>query len=161
MKKNKIIIVGLLFVLFLNNSACKSQTKWFEKDFIRIEIDNGAFHSIKLLEEGLLCKTVDTNFVSFVEFFPNSDLDFSKIGKLEEYLNSEPLFNKNATIDDPSLVTSGGNYGGLEISIIRNSNLYAIYWIDGDCEYLEKCLALLNDIIPTDKRDMFSILFKH
>lgn len=154
------IIVGLLFISLLNNSACKSQTKWFEKDFIRVEIDNGVFHSIKLLEEGLLCKTVDTNLVSIVEFFPKAELDFNKIGKLEEYLNDEPSLMKDTTVDNPSLVISG-DYGGLKISIIVNENLYTIYWIDGGCEYLEKCLQLLNDIVPIDKNEKYRIRFEH
>lgn len=156
----KLIFVGLIFVYLMNINTCKSQTKWYDREFIRIEMENGPFHSIRFLKEGLLCKTVDTNYMSIIEFFPKAKLDFNKIGKLEDYLYSESLLMKDTIVDNPSTVISG-NYNGLRISIINNNNLYFSYWVDGDCKYLEKCLFLLNDLIPIEKKELFKIRFNH
>ncbi len=154
-KKSNTVVFVFILILF-NISACKSQQKCNDREFIEIELEKGRYQSIRLFDEGLICTSVDSNLVSTTVFFPKKDIDFRKVSDLQDYLFSEPFFTKDTTIDDPSLIVYD-NSNWLKISVVINSTLHNIYWVDGECKYLEKCLSLINDIIPFEKRDIFLI----
>ncbi|NLL29116.1 MAG: hypothetical protein GX259_09990 [Bacteroidales bacterium] len=159
MKKRTVFNLIFVFAILFCNNSCKCQSKNVKNNFVRIEIEKGPFHAIRLFEEGLLCKSVDSNYTPILEFFPKHVLDIRKISRLEKYLLSEPQLLKDTTIDNSMLVLNGEN--PLLILIIVNNHMYSSIWIDGDCEYLEKCIQLLNDIIPESKKNVFTMKFYH
>lgn len=140
----------------MNTSACKSQSKWIDRELIRIEIDKGVYHSLKLLNEGLVCRSVDSNIVRIVEFFPIIELDFNALGKLQNFVFSEQNLMKDTTVDAPTIKIFD-ECSWIKYSLIYENEFYVTYWIDGKCQYLEKCLNLMNNIIPADKRKLYEI----
>jgi hypothetical protein len=155
--KVKLIYPAIILII---TKSCFSQTSTFidTSEFIRIEVDQGVFHSLKLFEEGLMCKSVDDHFRTKIEFFPITKLDHDNILQAQKYIiGCARLFN-DTTIDDPTQIVYHDNYSFMKFTIFVNENIHTIKYIDGKSIELETCLHLLNKLIPGRKRKLYSIL---
>ncbi len=123
---------------------------------IRIEVNQCNHHIIKILEEGMIC-----DHFSSIEFFPIKELDPKKYYELKSYIAKNPFFSKDTVIDDPIHRIFTDPYGSsIEITILNNDKLIKIKWNDGKCKELEKCIEMINNLIPKEKRDTLMIDYK-
>jgi hypothetical protein len=44
--------------------------------------------------------------------------------------------------------------------LLKQNKLIKINWIDGKCKELEKCIDMINDLIPKEKRNKLMIDYK-
>lgn len=146
----------IMILITLVGTSCISQAKWDGSisNIIRIEIDNGSFQSIRLFEEGLLCKSIIHSGKRITEFFPITKLDFKCLIELQNFLLNNSFMLKDTVVDNPWFACSCPR---LYFFIINGNNSYRIYWEDGECENLKTCLTLLNKLIPKRKRERYSI----
>ena len=159
---NKFLLT-MIFTFFIIN-VCKSQIKP-NKDIIenfdhyyhiRIEVNQCNHHIIKLFEEGMICNSIGT-----IEFFPFVELNTKKYYELKSYIAKDIFFSKDTIIDDPIHRIFTNPYGfTIEITILNNDKLIKINWIDGKCKELEKCIDMINDLIPKEKRNKLMIDYK-
>lgn len=155
MKKYLMMILITLVV-----ASSMSQAKWdgYMGNFIRIEIEDGSFQSIRLFEEGLLCRSIIHSGKQITEFFPLTKLDFKCLVELESFLLNNSFMLKDTIIDQPDFYCGSPM---LYFFIINGNNSSRIYWKDGGCENLKTCLTLLNKLIPKRKRELYSISPRH
>lgn len=121
--------------------------------FIRIEIQHGP-SSIKLLEEGLLCKYSNEKGKWNIDFFPIKKLDLKQFITIQNYLLNCSLLMKDTIMDEPSIETDGY---GFSFFIIKGDYSNHLFWRDGECEELKTCINLINELIPKRKRKLYKI----
>lgn len=118
--------------------------------------------SIKLLKEGLLCE----NFIEIDEgkyyhistFIPLHRIDTDKLNKLQWFIKSDSIFYIDSVFEDIEFSNRIDEHPWINILIIHpdySSNY--ILWDTGESKKLEKCIKLLNDLIPLNDRTVYAI----
>ena len=150
MKNNKITnILFLISATFLMSSSFPTEK------LETLEIVMGQAHSIKLMEEGLLCKTMDSNFNTHLKFFSIKELEKEDFFIVQDFIR-DPLFLEM----DSTIYVPGESHSGFDISIklIYETKVKKIIWSGGQNEKLQKLLSLINKLIPKVKRKRFMIV---
>lgn len=139
------------------------QLKYISGDpYCRIEISDGggSYSSIKLMEEGLICKRMgrvaETSYPIQI-FIPLDMLDEKKLLKLQKFILSDSIFFNDSvfsdTVHQPISATPWIN-----IFIIHpNYKSNIITWEMGYNEKLQKCVELLNDLVPDKYKEIYYI----
>lgn len=151
----KFVALTLLFFIFYEYGFNQNdKTQNYKDDFTRIEISYGQFYSIKIFEDGLLCKTTDENLNEFFEFFPLKDLDFETFLKLQNYINKNNIFEIDSVVQNPHVIISSYQIGVL---FIQNTNIKYVKWLSGENNKLKTIFCIANNLIPKKRRRIYSI----
>lgn len=165
----KIISICVFILMsFFSSKGIYSQSdfKIKKNDFFQLNIGRPG-KSIVFNTMGLVCwtsgKTLDGIYTSSIKFFAISDLDSVKLENLQLFLKDTKVLHKDSVYVDllynPELQTyTISNASPLLISIISPSwDMYLIRWEQGNFEVLTELLNLVNDLIPINDREFFSV----
>jgi len=123
--------------------------------FIRIEVNYSALQSISLCKDGLICKSIDlNNNTSYLEFYKLENLNKESLIKLESFLMNNSIFYKDTIIYDSAKSISSYDFN---FFIIKDYKSFRVIWRGSNNQILHNCLILLNNLIPEQKRKLFSI----
>lgn len=158
----KTIIFIIIFCLF--STVIFSQTDPVGKDEItQIEVSvRKGTPSIKLLREGLLCENPcrdnDHKYYPISTFIPIHRIDTDMLFKLQWFIKSDSLFYRDSVIEDLEFSKRIDEHPWINILIIHpDYSTNYILWETGESKTLEKCLKLLNKLIPENDRKVFAI----
>ena len=139
----------------------KGTITWDEITRIEINVRRGN-PSIKLLKEGLLCEIFceieEGKHYPVSTFIPLHRIDTDKLNKLEWFIKSDSIFYKDSIFEDKEFSNSIDEHPWINILIIHPdySSTY-ILWDTGEVKKLQKCIELLNELIPENDRKIFAI----
>lgn len=122
--------------------------------FDTVYIEKGGLQSIRLTNEGLICKAVNMNLKQSIRFFKMSKLDHYKLLTIELKVNQFMTLELPDLIDDSKIETSSSP---IQLKIINQKNFKEITWIDGENKDLDEMIKLVNNLIPEKYRDFYSI----
>lgn len=151
----KTIIFLLLSIVSFLPSSNDVPIKNLYDNFIRVEVNKGRYYSLKLFEEGILCKSTNEKYEVIIDFYPLKDLDFKKFKKIQDYLHEHNFFEMSSTYNNPSVVHHTHH---VNLLFLNNTEIKRIQWTGGEYKHLEKLLGLVNDLIPNEKRETYSIM---
>lgn len=160
MKKYLLIFMSLIFLSF---------SKWDGglSNFCKIEIYSGLFNfgseSLKLTEEGLLCrKTIDKRKTSYVKvkFIPFSKIKFNDMKNLQNYLIDVNFFKSFDSILKKKYISIGSSPS---VFVIRETNekYKIIKDFDFENKQLDSLIKLMNNIIPLKYRKTYALAGLH
>lgn len=159
--KNKYFIVLLIIFLSLSNYFIYGQGYREELNSIQIHIEEGSSQVIRVLKEGILCRAfvIDSTgaLKNHINFFPMESLDYKKVYELKKFIYDNSFFSNDTICDQAGIGTTALP---IYTMIIKDDKLNLIIWKDGKCKELEKCIEMINDLIPEEKRDTFKIYYK-
>lgn len=159
-----IILLSLLFLSGLAPLAQKEDYRNFSiHDAFRLEINCGPYSSVRLFEDGMLCKAIvgeDKNglYIKEVKFFPLSELDSKLYVKLQTKIKENNLLNYTSRIEEK--YTRVYDACALVFYITKDDKLNKIVWESGKNKTLEEIINLTNELIPKGDRETFRIRFQ-
>lgn len=139
---------------FLSFESTQKDKMTYSKKFIRVEINYGAYHSLKIFKDGLLCKSVNSDLSMVFDYYPLKDLDHEKFLKIQDYLYGNDFFNMDSVYENPLIKYSSYR---IDFLFLTDSKIKRIEWLSGGNMYLNSLLVLVNDLIPENKRNLYSI----
>lgn len=157
------ILLSLLFLSSLASFAQKEDYRKFSiQDAFRLEITCGPYSSIRLFEDGMLCKSIvgeDTNglYIHELKFYPLNKLNGKLYVKLQTKITENNLINYPSRIEDENLKVSG--YIPI-FYVTKQNKINEIVWWSGKNKTLEEIINLTNELIPKEDRETFKIRFK-
>lgn len=152
------LILTSIFSLFLGISnkdlVTEKETDNLSKMTI-LEISFGGRYSLKLIDEGLLCRSFDLKKKNQIKFYRTENLNYDNYLKLDSFLDSIDLFEMDSIYELPNVkIYSSFN---VDITYVRDNNCTHIKWLSGKNENLATLLSLVNDLIPEKDREKFKI----
>lgn len=154
-----ILLVSLCLTNLFAHDNCMG--RW--SDLIRIEIITGlsAFgtHSLKLSEEGLLCRTTSMSGNVEIIFCTFDKIDKKCFSKLQCFLLRNDYFSRDTIIDSPNVCVY--DVGTTKVLIRKDWNkITKIEFIDNEsnCDIkLDSLINLTNDLIPDRYKKLYAI----
>ncbi len=152
------LILTSIFSLFLGISnkdlVTEKETDNLSKMTI-LEISFGGRYSLKLINEGLLCRNLDLKKKNQIKFYRTENLNYDNYLKLDSFLDSIDLFEMDSIYELPNVKI----YSSFKVDItyVRDNNCTNIKWLSGKNEKLATLLSLVNDLIPEKDREKFKI----
>ena len=152
------LILTSIFSLFLGISnkdlVTEKETDNLSKMTI-LEISFGGRYSLKLINEGLLCRNLDLKKKNQIKFYRTENLNYDSYLKLDSFLDSIDLFEMDSIYELPNVKI----YSSFKVDItyVRDNNCTHIKWLSGKNENLATLLSLVNNLIPEKDREKFKI----
>lgn len=152
------LILTSIFSLFLGISnkdlVTEKETDNLSKMTI-LEISFGGRYSLKLINEGLLCRNLDLKKKNQIKFYRTENLNYDNYLKLDSFLDSIDLFEMDSIYELPNVKI----YSSFKVDItyVRDNNCAHIKWLSGKNENLATLLSLVNNLIPEKDREKFQI----
>ncbi len=148
--------IFLILLFFSSFGYGQTKMEWNNENFIRVEVDMGGYHSIRLFEEGILCKSINSKLKPKLNFFPTNEINYKALVKLQIYLLENLDVLKDTILDVPNQRIFSSY--SLKIVFTQGEKTFNILWLDGENEKFEIILKLLNDVIPFKYQKLYYII---
>jgi hypothetical protein len=159
----KIYIVIIVVLAYNSIAFTQKKSNTFIENPMRLEIYKSPYSSIRLFEDGMLCKTETLSdslnglYTVIFKFYPLRDLNYKTFAKLQLFLSENDIINYPSRIEDENLKVSG--YIPI-FYITKQNKINEIVWWSGKNKTLEEIINLTNELIPKEDRETFKIRFK-
>ena len=151
-KSNIMKLSMLLFVTIIGMGFNRIESSHFGFEILNIEM--GGVYSLKLTQEGLICKGMDKKGRFKIQFFEIKDLNMNLIEELNKNVDNTITLNLPNTVDDKSIVSSAIP---IKLTIVKDDHYQSFLWIDGKNEQLENLITSINLIVPKKYQTTFVI----
>ena len=131
--------------------------------FIEVRVNSGPLYSIRLLKEGLICRSTEVvangKWENKTELFPYSQLDVNKIREIQKFIIENDFLNKTSFDPPDSVVYSDHDIIKLTFDAIDDSIYH--YFIYTSCEpKVDLFIKMINDLVPKNYSSYFHMIPK-